>query len=98
MKEQFRYKTFGKKGGEKEMPYDAEKDELLKSWEQDKSRGSIFLGVYQYDGGQKKLSILRHDEKYSTPEIKIKRKAGRLTLDEVEFILSKGKEIKTALK
>jgi len=73
------------------MVYEQEKDILIKLFEFEQEKSTLQLSVFSYDGGEAKLQFARSFKKqddtigYS--------KAGRLSKDEVKFILDHGPEI-----
>lgn len=75
------------------MGYDESKDKLLKLFERIKSdgSGSLLVALMQYNGGDVKLQISRSYEKKNGETGY--GKMGRLSQDEVKFLLDSGEEI-----
>ena len=77
------------------MPYDPEKDEMLKQW-RCKDTG-LMLSIQRYGGGEAKLQIgprilLKKDGSQRAPA-----KAGRLTIEDVHWLYEIIDEIKDEL-
>jgi hypothetical protein len=77
------------------MPYDAEKDEVLKQWECGGT--GLVVSINRYDGGEPKLQIgprnyTRRDGGVS------QRKAGRLTIEDVQWLYDALEEIKEEME
>lgn len=69
--------------------FDPSKDVTLDEWcfgSKDEPE-TFIVGVYQYNGGKKKLGFTRTFRNYRTQEIGIKG-AGRLTIEDVEHLAS----------
>lgn len=75
------------------MGYDESKDKLLKLFERIKTdgSGSLLAAVMQYNGGEVKLQLSRTYEKKNGETGYAK--SGRLSQDEVQFLLNHGEEI-----
>ncbi len=76
------------------MPYDAEKDKTLKSWESEET--GLVVSICQYDSSDPKVQIgprlyTRKDGKKS------QRKAGRLTLEDIQWLYDVIDEVKEEL-
>ena len=71
--------------------YDESKDKLLKLFEKDYEKGSLLVAVMQYDEGPAKLQLSRTYERKDGETGHAK--AGRLTKDEVQFIVGNSEEI-----
>lgn len=73
------------------MSYDDSKDKLIKLFEKTNGSGALLVAVMQYNDGDKKLQLSRTYEK-KNGEIGY-TKSGRLSQDEVQFLLDNGEEI-----
>ena len=77
------------------MPYDPEKDEMLKQWRCEET--GLMLSIQRYGGGEAKLQIgprilLKKDGSQRAPA-----KAGRLTIEDVLWLYEVIDEIKDEL-
>ena len=78
------------------MGYDKEKDVAIKVWTLDGEKDALEVGIYQYNGGEKKLQIgPRTFEKKNGDQGH--RKAGRLTVDETTWLVTVLAEATTLL-
>ncbi len=77
------------------MPYDPEKDEMLKQWRCEET--GLMISIQRYNGGEAKLQIgprilLKKDGSQRAPA-----KAGRLTVEDVLWLYDMIDEIKDEL-
>lgn len=77
------------------MPYDPEKDEMLKQWRCEET--GLMVSIQRYNGGEAKLQIgprilLKKDGSQRAPA-----KAGRLTIEDVMWLYDIIDEIKDEL-
>jgi hypothetical protein len=77
------------------MPYDPEKDEMLKQWRCEET--GLMISIQRYSGGEAKLQIgprilLKKDGSQRAPA-----KAGRLTIEDVMWLYEMIDEIKDEL-
>jgi hypothetical protein len=77
------------------MPYDPEKDEMLKQWRCEET--GLMLSIQRYNNGEAKLQIgprilLKKDGSQRAPA-----KAGRLTIEDVMWLYEVIDEIKDEL-
>jgi hypothetical protein len=77
------------------MPYDPEKDEMLKQWRCEET--GLMISIQRYAGGEAKLQIgprilLKKDGSQRAPV-----KAGRLTIEDVMWLYDMIDEIKDEL-
>ena len=77
------------------MPYDPEKDEMLKQWRCEET--GLMVSIQRYNGGEAKLQIgprilLKKDGSQRAPA-----KAGRLTVEDVMWLYDIIDEIKDEL-
>jgi hypothetical protein len=81
--------------GETDMPYDPEKDEMLKQWRCEET--GLMLSIQRYNNGEAKLQIgprilLKKDGSQRAPV-----KAGRLTIEDVMWLYEIIDDIKDEL-
>lgn len=77
------------------MPYDPEKDEMLKQWRCEQT--GLMISIQRYNGGEAKMQIgprilLKKDGSQRAPA-----KAGRLTIEDVMWLYDIIDEIKDEL-
>ena len=77
------------------MAYDASKDQVLNSWENDET--GLMISIYQYGDGDPKVQIgprafTKKDGSKST------RKAGRLSIDDLLWVDEVMEDIKEKMK
>ena len=77
------------------MPYDPEKDEMIKQWRCEET--GLMVSIQRYNGGEAKLQIgprilLKKDGSQRAPA-----KAGRLTIEDVLWLYDTIDEIKDEL-
>lgn len=77
------------------MPYDPEKDEMLKQWRCEQT--GLMISIQRYNGGEAKMQIgprilLKKDGSQRAPS-----KAGRLTIEDVMWLYDIIDEVKDEL-
>ena len=78
------------------MSYSQDKDRLIKAWEYKQENGSLIISVMSYNEGKPKLQMTRMYTKRSG-EVGY-GKSGRLSYDELQFIIDNKDEILENMK
>ncbi len=77
------------------MPYDPEKDKIVKQWHSEET--GLMISINQYDGGEAKLQIGPRILKRKDGSERAPAKAGRLTVEDVLWLYDIIDEIKDEL-
>jgi hypothetical protein len=77
------------------MPYEAEKDELIKQWRCEET--GLVISIQRYAGGEPKLQIGPRILKKKDGSERAPAKAGRLTVEDVMWLYDIIDEIKNEL-
>jgi hypothetical protein len=77
------------------MPYDASKDEVLKTWHCEET--GLNIAIYRYGGGEPKLQIGPRMLKRKDGSDRAPAKAGRLSIEDVLWLYDIIDEVKEAL-
>jgi len=74
------------------MPYDANKDEVIKQWRCDET--GLLISIQRYDGGEAKVQIGPRILRKKDGSERAPAKAGRLTIEDLMFLYDIIDEIK----
>ena len=77
------------------MPYDANKDEVLKQWHCEET--GLMVSIQRYDGGEDKVQIGPRILKRKDGGERAPAKAGRLTIEDMMWFYSIIDEVKEEL-
>ena len=77
------------------MPYDANKDEVLKQWHCEET--GLMVSIQRYDGGEAKVQIGPRILKRKDGGERAPAKAGRLTIEDMMWFYSIIDEVKEEL-
>ncbi|MBI5063640.1 MAG: hypothetical protein HZB87_09330 [Desulfatitalea sp.] len=77
------------------MPYDANKDEVLKQWHCEET--GLMVSIQRYDGGEAKVQIGPRILKRKDGNERAPAKAGRLTIEDMLWFYSIIDEVKEEL-
>lgn len=76
--------------------FDSEKDKVLKSWRCEET--GLVVAIHSYNGGEAKLQIgPRMLKRKTSPEL-VPGKAGRLTMEDLEWLYNIIDEVKDSLE
>ena len=81
--------------GEEAMPYDPNKDEVLRKWRCEET--GLQLSINRYDGGEAKLQIGPRILRKQDGSDRAPVKAGRLTIEDLMWLYENIDEIKEEL-
>jgi len=74
------------------MPYDANKDEVIKQWRCEET--GLLISIQRYDGGEAKVQIGPRILRKKDGSERAPAKAGRLTIEDLMFLYDIIDEIK----
>lgn len=77
------------------MPYEPEKDEMIKQWRSEET--GLILSIQRYAGGEAKLQIGPRILKKKDGSERAPAKAGRLTIEDVMWLYDVIDEVKNEL-
>lgn len=77
--------------------FDPKLDKTIKELGNQKEVGALIVGVYQYNGGEKKVGMSRVFEDYKTKQIG-RKGTGRLGWDDVQFLKEHFAELEEILE